>query len=88
MTSDLLSEDDIQLTQEEMILIGVLRGGDYSDGLHGCGVATAHGLAKAGFGEKLVHAARTLSRDALEDFLVDWRQEIRHELRTNCSDKL
>ena len=87
-SSDLLSHDDIQLTQEGMILIGVLRGGDYSDGLHGCGVATAHGLAKAGFGEKLVRAARTLSRDALEDFLVDWRQEIRHELRTNSSGKL
>ncbi|KAI0717721.1 PIN domain-like protein, partial [Cerioporus squamosus] len=87
-SSDLLSHDDIQLTQEGMILIGVLRGGDYSDGLHGCGVATAHGLAKAGFGEKLVRAARTLSRDALGDFLVEWRREIQHELRTNSSGKL
>ncbi|KAI0742733.1 PIN domain-like protein, partial [Daedaleopsis nitida] len=82
------SRDDIQLTQGGLILIGVLRGGDYSDGLERCGVATAHGLAKAGFGDTLLNAARTLSRDGLEDFLVGWRQDIRNELRTNSSGRL
>ena len=61
-SSDILSHEDIQLTQGGLVLIGVLRGGDYSDGLHGCGVQTAHGLAKAGFGDTLLHAARTMSQ--------------------------
>ena len=86
--ADFLVHDDIQLTQNGLILIAVLRGGDYSDGLHGCGVATARGLARAGFGDSLVHAARTLTRGALEDFLVGWRQQIRDELRTNASGRL
>ncbi|KAI0759110.1 PIN domain-like protein, partial [Fomes fomentarius] len=87
-SSDILSHDEIQLSQGGMILIGVLRGGDYSDGLHGCGIATAHGLAKAGFGDSLLQAARTLSRDDLEDFLVGWRKDICHELKTNSSGRL
>ncbi|KAI1790600.1 hypothetical protein LXA43DRAFT_946919 [Ganoderma leucocontextum] len=82
--SDILARDDIQLTQGGLILIGVLRGGDYSDGLRGCGVQTAHGLAKAGFGDTLLRAARTLSRDDLEAFLVGWREDIRKELKTNA----
>lgn len=87
-SSDILSHEEIQLSQGGMILIGVLRGGDYSEGLHGCGIATAHGLAKAGFGDSLLQAARTLSRDDLEDFLVGWRKDICHELKTNSSGRL
>ncbi|KAI0776802.1 hypothetical protein BD413DRAFT_668950 [Trametes elegans] len=83
-SSDILNHDDIKLTQGGLILIGILRGGDYcQEGLDGCGVAIAHGLAKCGFGDALLKAARTKSRDDLEDFLDGWRDEIRDELRTN-----
>ncbi|KAI0351602.1 PIN domain-like protein, partial [Trametes cingulata] len=88
-SSDILNHEDIQLTQGGLILIGILRGGDYcQEGLDGCGVTTAHGLAKCGFGDSLLKAARTMSREDLEDFLVGWRQEIRDELRTNSRGHL
>ena len=87
-SKDLLQRDDIKLTQGGLILIGVLRGGDYSKGLNGCGVTTAHGLAKCGFGDSLVRAARSLPRSELEDFLVGWREDIRAELRTNSRGHL
>ncbi|KAI0632888.1 hypothetical protein C8Q77DRAFT_1158338 [Trametes polyzona] len=87
--SDILTHPDIQLTQGGLILIGILRGGDYSQsGLDGCGVTTAHGLAKCGFGDTLLHAARTLPRDALPAFLDTWRDALRTELRTNAQGHL
>lgn len=67
-----------------MILIGLLSGGDYEQGgLARCGVATAHSLAKCGFGDTLYEAARTMDREELAQFLVAWRQGVRHELRTD-----
>ncbi|KAH9856385.1 hypothetical protein C2E23DRAFT_516389 [Lenzites betulinus] len=88
-SSDILNREDIQLTQGGLILIGILRGGDYcQEGLDGCGVALAHGLAKCGFGDTLLQAARTKSREELETFLDGWRDEIRTELRTNARGHL
>ncbi|KAI0077668.1 hypothetical protein K474DRAFT_1690761 [Panus rudis PR-1116 ss-1] len=80
---DFQQRQDIALTQGGLILIGLLRGGDYHSGINGCGVTTAHGLAKCGFGDSLVEAASTLSEDDLDAFLATWRDEIRQELRTN-----
>ncbi|KAI9068815.1 hypothetical protein FKP32DRAFT_1754195 [Trametes sanguinea] len=86
---DILKHGDIQLTQGGLILIGILRGGDYDQaGLEGCGVALAHGLAKCGFGDSLLEAARSKSREELEEFLDVWRDEIRAELRTNARGHL
>ncbi|KAI0656316.1 hypothetical protein C8Q70DRAFT_1056865 [Cubamyces menziesii] len=88
-SEDILNHEDIKLTQGGLILIGILRGGDYcQEGLDGCGVAIAHGLAKSGFGDSLLKAARTMSRDDLEEFLDEWRDEIRKELRTNARGHL
>ncbi|KAI0830173.1 hypothetical protein BC628DRAFT_1487129 [Trametes gibbosa] len=88
-SSDILNREDIQLTQGGLILIGILRGGDYcQEGLDGCGVALAHGLAKCGFGDTLLQAARTKSREGLEEFLDGWRDGIRAELRTNARGHL
>ena len=67
-----------------MILIGLMSGGDYQEGgLARCGTVTAHGLAKCGFGDSLFHAATTLNRPELQNFLMNWRHELCHELRTN-----
>ncbi|CDO75460.1 hypothetical protein BN946_scf184823.g14 [Trametes cinnabarina] len=86
---DILQHEEIRLTQGGLILIGILRGGDYDQaGLDGCGVALAHGLAKCGFGDSLLRAARSKTREELEAFLDDWRDEIRDELRTNARGHL
>ncbi|KAI0651272.1 hypothetical protein C8Q79DRAFT_897924 [Trametes meyenii] len=88
-SSDILHRADIQLTQGGLILMGILCGGDYcQEGLDGCGVSTAHGLAKCGFGDALLTAARSKSRDELEEFLDGWRDDLRTELRTNAGGHL
>ena len=72
-----------------MILIGLMSGGDYQQGgVMRCGITTAHGLAKCGFGDSLYTAATSLSRVELADFLVTWRQQLCHELRTNSRGKI
>ncbi|KAJ7787515.1 XPG I-region-domain-containing protein [Mycena olivaceomarginata] len=83
------SADDIStllgLSRYEFILIAILAGGDYSDGLRNCGVTTAIGLARAGLGVQLVAA---LSKRESLDPLETWREALRHELRTNTSGLL
>lgn len=80
----ILKHSSVQLTQGGLILIGILRGGDYHQaGLSGCGGTIAHGLARCGFGDRLLTATCTLSRAELPAFLRVWREELRTELRTN-----
>ena len=82
--SKIHSHPTISLTTGGLILIGLLSGGDYAQaGLPGCGITTAHALARCGFGDTLHDAATTLPRDALPAFLISWRQGLREELRTN-----
>lgn len=82
--ADINQNPDVLLTRGGMILIGLMSGGDYQQGgLSRCGTKTAHGLARCGFGDTLYTAAKNLSRERLPAFLDNWRNELRHELRTN-----
>ncbi|KAG2344309.1 hypothetical protein BDR05DRAFT_910413 [Suillus weaverae] len=84
--ADILSHDDICLSQGGCILIGLLSGGDYHQaGVQGCGKLIAAALARCGFGDRLLEAASSLSREELEKWLDAWRDEVREELRTNKS---
>jgi hypothetical protein len=75
---------DISLTHGGLILIALLSGGDYHQaGLSGCGPKVAHGLAKCGFGDSLLSAVCTRSREDLQEYLVGWRKDLAEELRTN-----
>lgn len=49
----------------------------------GCGITTAHALARCGFGEELVNAFNVLPPDEFQDYLSEWRDAMRQELRTN-----
>ena len=81
---DITDCPDISLTRGGMILIGLLSGGDYQQGgLNRCGIVTAHGLARCGLGDSLYQAAINLTREQLPAFLSNWRNELRHELRTD-----
>jgi hypothetical protein len=75
----------LPLDRAGLILIALLRGGDYApEGLPGCGVTTAYGLAKAGFGSALLDAFNSLpTREFSEVFLPRWRTELIDELRTD-----
>jgi len=75
---------EINLTHGGLILIALLSGGDYHQaGLSGCGPKVAHGLAKCGFGDSLLSAALTLSREELQEYLIGWKRDLAEELRTN-----
>jgi len=84
--ADLISNEDVRLSQGGCILIGLLSGGDYHQaGVQGCGRLISAALARCGFGDQLLEAARSLDRDELEKWLVMWRGQVRDELRTNKS---
>ncbi|KAF8584431.1 hypothetical protein K439DRAFT_1633570 [Ramaria rubella] len=85
-SEDIKSHAKVNLSQGGLILIALLRGGDYDQkGIDGCGVNTAHALARAGFGDTLLKAARSSSSGTLSGFLPTWRKALQHELRTNAS---
>ncbi|KAF9495593.1 hypothetical protein BDN71DRAFT_858492 [Pleurotus eryngii] len=89
LLSDIKSHPSIGIDRGGFILIGLMRGGDYHQaGVSRCGPIIAHGLARAGFGESLYQAAQNLSQQDLIHFLDDWRNELRHELRTNSQGYL
>ncbi|KAG1744694.1 uncharacterized protein EDB91DRAFT_199810 [Suillus paluster] len=84
--ADLVSHGDVCLSRGGCILIGLLSGGDYHQaGVQGCGKLIAAALARCGFGDRLLEAAGSLSREELEEWLVTWRADVREELRTNKS---
>ncbi|KAL0952086.1 hypothetical protein HGRIS_008722 [Hohenbuehelia grisea] len=86
---DITDDANIALTRGGFILIGLLRGGDYhQEGLPRCGVTIAAALARCGFGDSLYEAARNISRSQLPGFLVNWRNELRRELKTDSKGHL
>ncbi|KAJ7171691.1 PIN domain-like protein, partial [Mycena crocata] len=81
---DITANPDVLLTRGDMIFIGLCSGGDYdTSGMAGCGLQIAKALVRCGFGRSLYEAAKNLPRAALPAFLNNWRNEVRHELRTD-----
>lgn len=64
-----------------MVLVALLSGGDYHEGVQGFGPGLSCQIAKAGFGEELV----TIIQDGDEQGLKDWRERLQYELETNES---
>ncbi|KAJ7875906.1 PIN domain-like protein [Mycena olivaceomarginata] len=60
----------------------VLRMMDY---VHGCGLAIAMGLARAGLGKQLISGLEGQSHAGSMVFLAAWRESLRSELQTNAS---
>ena len=62
-----------------------MAGGDYDQGVEGIGTGIALGLARCGYGDELLEAARTLfpASANLDAFLVNWRARLRQELSSN-----
>lgn len=84
-TTDLAGVGQLEMSHARWILFALLTGGDYDEvGVPGCGVETAYGLARCGFGDDLVHAIRTIpSQPLLQEFLSRWRESIKQELSLN-----
>ncbi|KZP34244.1 hypothetical protein FIBSPDRAFT_809332 [Athelia psychrophila] len=80
---DIRSHPEVNLTQGGMILIGLLAGGDYSEGVLNCGKDIAYGLARCGFGDQLMSLYGRRAREDIYPLLALWRSGINDELRTN-----
>ena len=75
--------DEVQLTRGGLILLVLLSGGDYHDGMQGCGLTITHGLARCGFGDCLVEAFDGMPRDAFFGYLCHtWADELSAELHS------
>ncbi|RDB18870.1 Flap endonuclease GEN 1 [Hypsizygus marmoreus] len=69
------------LSQAGMLLVAVLRGGDYDEiGLRGCGSEVAFALARAPLAKSLHDAAISMSLPQLRRFLELWRSDLFKEL--------
>jgi len=70
--------------QGGLILVALLAGGDYHNGMPGCGLTIAHGLARCGFGNRLVDAFYDMPRNGFTWYLHHtWADDVCTELRTN-----
>jgi hypothetical protein len=78
----------LALSPDGLILFALLCGGDYDPGIDNCGVITAFGLARCGFGDKLVDAIQNLHDHDLDHFLVQWRDSLQFELSSNSQGML
>ncbi|KZP05163.1 PIN domain-like protein [Athelia psychrophila] len=71
-----------RLGRDGLLLVAVLAGGDYdTEGLKGCGAATAFGVARYGLGSSLLHLAESYGGQELSNALHGWRRELRYALR-------
>ncbi|KZO91641.1 hypothetical protein CALVIDRAFT_505443 [Calocera viscosa TUFC12733] len=81
--NDIESHPDIGLKRGDLILIGLLSGGDYNtSGLMGIGINIAYALAKCGYGDKLLNDLEQLKdrNSRVSTALEEWRTDVRREL--------
>ncbi|KAK0220040.1 PIN domain-like protein, partial [Armillaria fumosa] len=79
-TDHIHSSENIQLMQGGLFLFAILLGGDYTDGLKGCGQKTAHALCQTDLGDSLLTAVTTMDPTVLDNFIVGWRIQLQSEL--------
>ncbi|WFD40869.1 uncharacterized protein MJAP1_003860 [Malassezia japonica] len=92
------AQGDWSVDSDGMVLVALLAGADYdTQGMFRCGVKTAIGLARAGFGAKLLAAFRTSytrtadarkSAAEWDKFVAEWCTSVRAELVSNASGML
>jgi Holliday junction resolvase YEN1 len=80
--------ETVSLDQDGFLLCAFLLGGDYDSGVWGAGVTIAHALATQGFGNTLVDILKSYGGTEHSRRLAIWRNNLRHELRTNASGSL
>ncbi|KAL0956996.1 hypothetical protein HGRIS_003096 [Hohenbuehelia grisea] len=84
-TSETIGAQPVGLTPGGLLLIALLSGGDYHPGVKGCGIKTSYALARAGYGDSLLHILEGASPVNLPHALTRWNTSICSELRHNES---
>ncbi|KAJ6448836.1 PIN domain-like protein [Mycena sanguinolenta] len=76
---------DVSLTRGGLLLIALLVGGDYDEGLDGCGVSLAHAVARGNLGDALLSAALEQDEMTFEftKFLHEWKLSLVTEFATD-----
>ncbi|GAA5908695.1 uncharacterized protein JCM6883_004143 [Sporobolomyces salmoneus] len=88
------SSDDIRsktgISRDGLILIALVAGGDYSNGLDRFGMVTAKRFAELGYGEKLFDGIKRHSNDpvAQAEFVQEWKEEVSEILINNTNKVL
>ncbi|KAK7027616.1 PIN domain-like protein [Favolaschia claudopus] len=86
--SRVLKVASVGLDEDGLLLYVLLAGGDYDDGVPGCGAVNAQALARCGFGQRLRQILVSYAGKLRDRELAVWRDQIRAELRTNASNLL
>ncbi|PBK80429.1 PIN domain-like protein, partial [Armillaria gallica] len=81
-------EQGPQLFSSDLVVIALLAGGDYDDGLQGCGTQTAVDIALTGTGKNLFEAIETSSAEEYPAIAATWRQELCNLLHSKGAGRL
>ncbi|KAJ7798867.1 PIN domain-like protein [Mycena olivaceomarginata] len=75
----------VSLTRGGLLLVALLSGGDYDEGVPGCGIAIAHAVARGNLGDTLLQRALESSTPTAEflEFLISWEQALSIEFSTD-----
>ncbi|KAL0060912.1 hypothetical protein AAF712_012307 [Marasmius tenuissimus] len=98
-TTSLKNHPTYRLTKGGLLLVALLVGNDYANGINGCGIVTAIQLASCGFGDTLRNGYFSICLDPgnseaaaiqsqLRKFCMQWRSNLCNELASNSSGKL
>lgn len=79
---------DVGLTRGGFVLFAMLVKGDYGDGVRDVGKGIALGLARCGFGDKLLELFHRRSTEDIRPALACWRSSVNLELHTNSKKQL
>ncbi|KAF8833963.1 PIN domain-like protein [Paxillus ammoniavirescens] len=76
LSSEIAASHEVSLSCSGLLLMAVLCGGDYNNGLRGCGWTTALGLARYRLGDNLFDAMHNLEAADLAAFITSWRDRL------------
>ncbi|KAK0435125.1 uncharacterized protein EV420DRAFT_1653432 [Desarmillaria tabescens] len=69
-------EKGAQFSPNELIMIALLAGGDYDDGIQGCGIQTAVDITLTGIGERLFEALKASTVENYPAIASMWCQDL------------
>lgn len=83
-TSTVNSTNETALTAGDCILVALLSGSEYFPGVGHCNRATAHALARCGFGQTLATGCTMYTSIDRRQFIASWLDGVCNELRNNA----
>ncbi|KAF9223038.1 hypothetical protein BS17DRAFT_706906 [Gyrodon lividus] len=73
----------VYLTHADRVFMAVISGGNYNEGIQGCGINIAHGLSQYKLGKALLDAFLKMQRSEFTCFFHGWRNDLWQVLDTD-----